>query len=98
MSEGSFEAIRFRHSKLETGEVVRASFRLLEFVPKVGELVNRFRARALDREESVALAGHALLLRYGSITDAPVEAETLLQSRRTEDEGTDLWMTMNRLQ
>ena len=31
VSEGGFEAIRFRHSKLETDEVVRASFRLLEF-------------------------------------------------------------------
>jgi hypothetical protein len=27
-----------------------------------------------------------------------VDAETLLKSRRTEDEGTDLWTTMNRVQ
>jgi hypothetical protein len=98
MSEGSFEAIRFRHSNLEPDEVVQASFRLLEFVPKVGELVNRFRSRALDTEESTALAVHALLLRYGSIEHAPVEAETLLKPRRSEDEGTDLWTTMNRVQ
>jgi hypothetical protein len=98
MSEGSFEAIRFRHSGLEPEEVVTASFRLLEFVPKVGELVNRFRARALDSQESTALAMHALTLRYGNVTDAPVEAETLLKARRPEDEGTDLWTTMNRVQ
>src|ERR1051325_8133836 len=58
VSEGSFEAIRFRHSKLETDEVVRASFRLLEFVPKVGELVNRFRSRHLEVGESLDLARH----------------------------------------
>jgi hypothetical protein len=27
-----------------------------------------------------------------------VDAETLLKARRTEDEGTDLWITMNRVQ
>jgi hypothetical protein len=98
MSEGSFEAIRFRHSKLETDEVVRASFRLLEFVPKVGELVNRFRSRQLEVRESLDLARHAMLLRYPSVDESPVDAETLLKSRRTEDEGTDLWTTMNRVQ
>ncbi len=98
MSEGSFEAIRFRHSKLDTDEVVRASFRLLEFVPKVGELVNRFRFRALEARESLALAEQALVLRYGRIEKAPVAADTLLKARRPEDEGTDLWTTMNRVQ
>jgi hypothetical protein len=98
MSEGSFEAIRFRHSKLETDEVVRASFRLLEFVPKVGELVNRFRSRHLEVRESLDLASHAMLLRYPSVAESPVDAETLLKARRTEDEGTDLWTTMNRVQ
>jgi hypothetical protein len=98
VSEGSFEAIRFRHSKLETDEVVRASFRLLEFIPKVGEQVNRFRSRQLEARESLALASHAMLLRYPSVAEAPVDAETLLKARRPEDEGTDLWTTMNRLQ
>jgi hypothetical protein len=98
MSEGSFEAIRFRHARLETDEVVRASFRLLEFVPKVGELVNRFRSRALETRESLALADHALVLRYGTREKAPVAADTLLKARRPEDEGTDLWTTLNRVQ
>ncbi len=98
VSEGSFEAIRFRHSKLETDEVVGASFRLLEFVPKVGELVNRFYCRALSGEEQLLLAEHALALRYGALAMAPVEAETLLKARRKEDESIDLWTTMNRIQ
>jgi hypothetical protein len=76
MSEGAFEAIRFRHARLETDEVVRASFRLLEFVPKIGELVDRFRFRKLEPEESLLLASHALVLRYGSLANAPVEPQT----------------------
>ena len=84
--------------KLETDEVVRASFRLLEFVPRVGELVNRFRSRQLEVRESLDLARHAMLLRYPSVAESPVDAETLLKARRSEDEGTDLWNTMNRVQ
>src|SRR5262249_29622868 len=44
------------------------------------------------------LARHALLLRYPTVNEAPVDAETLLKARRPADEGTDLWTTMNRVQ
>ena len=98
VSEGGFEAIRFRHSKLETDEVVRASFRLLEFVPKVGEMVNRFRERLLNANESLDLARHAVLLRYPSLDASPVEPETLLKARRDEDVSLDLWTALNRVQ
>ncbi len=97
LSEGSFEAIRFRHAGPLTEEVVQASFRLLDFVPRVGELVNRFRSRSLEVRESLDLARHALLLRYDSVESASVEPDTLLKARRPEDEGTDLWRIMNRL-
>ena len=95
MGEHSFEAIRFRHAGLLADEVVQASFRLLDFVPRVGELVNRFRSRELASHEALDLARHALLLRYESAETAPVEPETLLQARRPEDEGRDLWKAMN---
>jgi hypothetical protein len=98
LSEGSFEAIRFRHSGLEPEEVVQASFRLLDFMPRVGELVGRFRARTLEVRESMALAEQALLLRYPSVAEAPIDPDTLLKARRPEDEGVDLWNTTNRLQ
>jgi len=97
MSETSFEAIRFRHAGLMAEEVVQASFRLLDFVPRVGGLVNRFRSRALEARESLDFARHALLLRYENPAAAPVDPDTLLKARRPEDEGVDLWRTMNRL-
>ena len=97
MSDGSFDAIRFRHSGLLGGEIVQASVRVLEIMPRVGELINRFRSRSLNVRESLDLARHALLLRYDSIDSAPVEPDTLLKARRPDDEGTDLWNTMNRV-
>jgi hypothetical protein len=83
---------------LETDEVARASFRLLEFVPKVGEMVNRFRERLLNANESLELARHAVLLRYPSLETSPVEPETLLKARRDEDVSLDLWTALNRVQ
>jgi len=97
MSSDEFQAIRFRHTGSPVEEVVQASFRLLDCLPRVGEMVHRFRERVLDVRESLSLARHALLLRYPSLEDAPVDAETLLKAQRPEDEGVDLWRTTNRL-
>lgn len=98
LSEGSFQAIRFRHSGLTTDAVVEASFQVLDSIPKVGELVYRFSERFLDARQALTLAAHALRLRYEGSGEAPVDPETLLKARRPEDERTDLWTTLNRLQ
>ena len=98
LSSHSFQAIRFRHTGLLGGEIVQASVRLLDFMPRIGELVHRFQSRLLEARESRALAEHALVLRYGSLGLAPVEPDTLLQARHPEDEGSDLWRSLNRLQ
>jgi hypothetical protein len=98
LSEASFQAIRFRHAGLESEQVVQASQRLIEFMPRVGQLVHRFSNRMLDPAEARSLAEHALLLRYPSLDAAPVAPDTLLQVRRPEDEGADLWHAMNRVQ
>ncbi|MCI0537974.1 MAG: DUF945 domain-containing protein [Verrucomicrobiales bacterium] len=98
LSQGSFAALRFRHAGLEPEQLVQASMRLIEFMPRAGELVQKFQRRVLDAWESLRFAQQALLLRYPSGVEAPVEADTLLKARRTEDEGTNLWLTMNRVQ
>jgi len=64
ISSESFHAIRFRHSGCLTGEVVQASLRLVEAMPKIGERIARFRERILEPQESLTLAEQALLLRY----------------------------------
>jgi hypothetical protein len=94
----SFTAIRFRHSGCLTGEVVEASLRLVEAMPKIGERIARFRERILEPRESLALAEAALLLRYPTVAESPISPETLLQARRPEDEGDNLWLAVNRCQ
>ena len=98
ISESRFEALRFRHAGLEPEEVVRASLRLIEFMPKIAERVQRFRERTMDACASLDFAGQALMLRYPTLEEAPVEAETLLKARRPEDEGANLWAVANRVQ
>ena len=98
VSDQVFTALRFRHSGLLTGEVVESSLRLVEAMPHLGARIQRFRERLLEPRESLALAEQALLLRYPTVAESPIAPETLLQARRPEDEGADLWHATNRVQ
>lgn len=98
VSDGAFEAMRFRHSKLDADQVIQASVRVVEAMPRVSESLARFRERILEPREALRLAEHALVIRYGQLDEAPIAASQLLNARRMEDEGPDLWRTMNRIQ
>ena len=39
-----------------------------------------------------------MLLRYPTVDESPIAPAKLLQARRPEDEGNDLWLRMKRLQ
>lgn len=97
-SGDSFEAIRFRHAGLQVDELVRASLRILDYVPRVGELIDRFRQYLLNPARALEFARSALMLRFASLDEAPIEPATLLESRRPEDQGNDLWTAFNRTQ
>ena len=97
VSTENFEAIRFRHAGLKAEDVVQASYRILEYVPKVGALIERFRNCRLSEGEALAFAQQGLVLRYGSLEQSPVEAHTLATPRRVEDQPNDLWTELNKL-
>ncbi len=97
-SGDNFETIRFRHAILSAEQVIHASYRILESVPKMGALINRFRERRLDERETLTFARQALLLRYETLEQAPIEPQTLLIPRRVEDQTNDLWTVYNRCQ
>jgi hypothetical protein len=98
VSDETFEAIRFRHAGFSVAEVVQASYRILEYIPRVGSLIDRFRNRQLTESEAHKFAEEALLLRFETVELAPIDPGTLLTRRRPEDNGTDLWTTFNCLQ
>ncbi len=98
VSDGGFEALRFRHAGLTPDVVVTASLRLLEEMPRLGGRIDLFRGRTMEPSECLAFAERAIRLRYPADVEAPISPATLLEARRLEDEGSDLWHTLNRCQ
>jgi hypothetical protein len=98
VSDSTFQHVSIRHSGYETQEVLDASFRVLDEVPKIAESVEMFRARKLTPTEARVFAEGAILLRWEDLKSAPIGAEKLLAPRRNEDAGNDLWSVYNRTQ
>jgi len=98
VSDSAFEAIRFRHAGLQAHEVVEASYRILEYVPKVALRIAAFRNRDLPENEAIQFAEKALALRFENLDQAPISPRALLNVRRPEDQATDLWTVYNRVQ
>lgn len=98
VSDGGFQALRFRHSGLSPEIVVMASLRLMDALPYLAGRIFGFRSRMLEPAEALAFADRALRLRYSSDVEPPVSPATLLDARRAEDQGSDLWHTLNRVQ
>ena len=96
--DNAFERVSIRHAGFTPDEVIDASFRILDQVPAITASVEVFRARQLTGPESRAFATAALRLRYEDAQKAPVGPEKLLEARRYEDAGDDLWHVFNRLQ
>jgi hypothetical protein len=49
---------------------MQASLRLLDYMPRVAELVSRFRSRLLDQRESQQFSEQAVLLRSPTLAEA----------------------------
>ena len=98
VADSTFERVSIRHSGFQPDQVIEASFEMLGRLPEITSNVESFRARRLTPTESKAFAESALLLRYDDLAASPVSGEKLLQSRRMEDAGDDLWHTFNRVQ
>ena len=96
VSEGGFETLRFRHSGLNTVEVVKASLRVIESVPQISQRIHDFRTRSLTFGEQLNFARAALQVRYED--SPPVNPDALLRPRRVEDNSDDLWTIFNRVQ
>jgi len=94
---GTVGQVNLRHNGLDVDQVVAASFRIAERLPVMGERVGAFQARQMTDAERQAFAEKALALRYEA-GEAPIKAQALLNPRRYDDRGTDLWRTFNTVQ
>ncbi len=96
VADGSaFEKVSIRHAGFTSEEVIEASFRILDQVPAITASVEAFRALQLTGAEARVFATAALRLRYEDLQRAPLGPEKLLEARRYEDAGEDLWHVFN---
>jgi hypothetical protein len=98
VSDATFERVSIRHSGFTPEEVIDASFKLVDGIPAITSRVEAFKQRQLTGTELESFAVAALRLRFEDVKAAPISAGRLLDSRRWEDKGDDLWHVFNRVQ
>ena len=98
VADTTFQKIGVKHVGFAEGDVIDASYRIINDVPKIAEAVETFRAIELNTDEQLAFAESALKLRWADTGTEPVTADKLLGARRYDDKGTDLWHTFNVVQ
>jgi hypothetical protein len=98
VADSLIPAIHVRHTGQELGHIIRASFDILGKLPKLADRVASFRAIEMSNGAAQQFAEQALALRYNDSAAAPIRAEQLLDARRHEDAGSDLWSLTNRVQ
>jgi hypothetical protein len=90
--------IRVPHKGDVIGQVIEGAFTVLDTFELATNQRESMEALRLSDGEQGAFARAALALKYDDETPAPIAPDQLLQSRRYEDRGADLWSTFNRVQ
>lgn len=89
------EAIRHKGYSFE--EVKSKVMEMVQQLPLTVETLNRFREVDLNYEQQMEFALKAIGIRFGE-NGASIEPEAVLEPRRSEDRGSDLWVVFNRVQ
>jgi hypothetical protein len=97
VADSLIPAIHVRHTGQELNRIIEASFTILGQLPQIAERVSGFRSVGLSDDVACQFATKALALRYDHPEMAPIRAEQLLEARRQEDAGNDLWAVTNRV-
>ena len=87
-----------QHKSNVVDNVIDASFEVLSESRKALGAAVEWSGLSLSRDERQVFAESAHLLRFGDSegeTDTAIRPEQMLQVRRSEDRGTDLWSTFN---
>lgn len=106
IADSTVERIAVRHTKRLVEDAIEATFRIVAEAPKVIQAIDRFKKVELTDRERVAFARGALELRWPTQTGdgqparetAPIAEDVLLRPKRFEDQGNDLWDTLNVVQ
>jgi hypothetical protein len=96
------EDIRIRHSGRAVEQVIEGAHQVLAHSEVVSEQRREMAALQLSSGEQRAFAAAAMEYRFAdAVADnrpMPVEVDQVLEARRYDDAGSDLWSTFNRVQ
>lgn len=96
MASNVIEDLKFRHSKSLTDEIIEGTGTLVRELPRVNDQIERLSGIQLQPSEAAVFAQAAHQLRWEG--NAPVEPAQLLKVRRYEDQGRDMYTTLNVVQ
>lgn len=88
--------IRVRHTGKVVDEVIEGCQKLVTEMPRLNDTVQEFKHLQLSDAEQRAFAIAAHSTRFEA--DSTVRADKLLITRRSADNGPDMWKTLNRVQ
>lgn len=99
----TFNEVKVRHSGNATSEVIEGAFTVLDDAEDITEQVQAFKGITVSDAERTILAEAAHQLRFPAAhkedgKQAPVAAQRLLTTRRTDDRASDLWTAFNVVQ
>uniref|UniRef100_UPI003BA96763 DUF932 domain-containing protein n=1 Tax=Stappia sp. TaxID=1870903 RepID=UPI003BA96763 len=95
---GTIDSVKVRHSGDVAGKVIEGTYRVLGEAQKALVAPAEWSGLTLARDERMAFAEAAHVLRFGDAegnVDTPIEPAQLLQPRRYDDRADDLWTTFN---
>ena len=98
LADSVFARISIMHVNFEPSKVIEASFSIVREMPAIADLLEGYKARALNTLERRAFGEAALILKYDELEKAPVGAEKILAHRRSEDAAPTLWNVLNVVQ
>ena len=89
--------IRVPHKGDITGNVIEGAFRVLDGFAAVKDGISGMKALELSHDQQLAFGRAALELRYDE-DRAPIQPHQVIDTRRADDAGNDLWRVFNRVQ
>jgi len=91
--------IRISHKGNIIDNVIDGAFRVVDDFERMGGQIDGMKSLDLEEGEQLAFAHAALALKYDLETEvAPITERQILEPKRREDAGNDLWKTFNRVQ
>jgi hypothetical protein len=98
VSRGAFPAYCVSHRGEVVEEVVTGALKMSEEFDRLAAQVERMEQRRLMKDEQLRFAEAALTIRFPDPAERGMHSSQLLNCRRVQDLGDDLWTVLNRVQ